>query len=89
MGGTYAERYKTRLYWPVSIGVTAWQHLQLGNERGSFEVHGEDRAGAEKTEHQCAGMFTHNFRLSNSKNVMFELVHVDCFCLTICDVVMG
>ena len=25
-GGTYAERCKTRLYWPVSIGVTAWQH---------------------------------------------------------------
>ena len=28
-GGTYAERCKTRLYWPVSIGVTAWQHPQL------------------------------------------------------------
>ena len=26
MGGTYTERCKTRLYWPVSIGVTAWQH---------------------------------------------------------------
>ena len=29
MGGTYAERCKTRLYWPVSIGVTAWQHPPL------------------------------------------------------------
>lgn len=26
---------------------------------------------------------------SNSKNVMLEVMHVDCFCLTICDIVMG
>ena len=25
VGGTYAERCKTRLYWPVLIGGTAWQ----------------------------------------------------------------
>ena len=24
VGGTYAERCNTRLYWPVSMGVTAW-----------------------------------------------------------------
>lgn len=30
-------------------------------------------------------MFTHNFHLSNSKNVVFELTHVDSFCLTIFD----
>ena len=34
MGGTYAERCKTRLYWPVSIGVTAWQHPQLVTREG-------------------------------------------------------
>lgn len=51
MGGISAERCKICLYWPVSIGVTAWQHphIQLVNERGSFEVHGENRAGSEKT----------------------------------------
>ena len=34
VGGTYAERCKTRLYWPVSIGVTAWQHPQLVTREG-------------------------------------------------------
>ena len=34
VGGTYAERCKTRLYWPVSIGVTAWQHPQLVTSEG-------------------------------------------------------
>ena len=85
VGRTYAERCKTRLYWPVSIGVTACQHPQLVNERESFEVHGEDRAGAEKTENKCAGMFTHNFRLSNARTLCLNW----CFCLMICDVVIG
>lgn len=29
VGGTYTERCKTRLYWPVSTGVTAWQYPLL------------------------------------------------------------
>ena len=47
----------------------------------------EKTAGAEKTENQHTGIFTHNFHFHNSKNVMFELVRLDCFCLTICDIV--
>ncbi len=39
---------RTRLYWPILIGVTAWQHPLLINVRGSFEVCGEYRAGAKK-----------------------------------------
>ena len=38
VGGTYAERCKTRLYWPVSIGVTAWKH-PVSNERGRFDTY--------------------------------------------------
>ena len=34
VGGTYNERCKTRLYWPVSNGVTAWQHPQLVTREG-------------------------------------------------------
>ena len=58
VGGTYAERCKTRPYWPVSIGVTAWQHPQLVT-RGCFvQVHDETErdSGAERIENQCAGM---------------------------------
>ena len=57
VGGTYAERCKTCPYWPVSIGVTAWQHPQLVT-RGRFEVHDETErdSGAERIENQCAGM---------------------------------
>ena len=50
VGGTYAERCKTRLYWPVSIGVTAWQHPRLVTREG---VRGTREL---RTENQCAGM---------------------------------
>lgn len=79
VGGTYAERCKTRLYWPVSIGVTGWPYPFL-KSCGS---------GAWVYRHMISEQLCLHLHPSNCKNVMLEVMNVDVFCLTICDIVVG
>ena len=59
VGGTYAERCKTRTSLLASLDRSdSLATSTVSNERGSFEVHdGTERdSGAERTENQCSGM---------------------------------